>query len=145
MVNLIDNVETTEKPPGGGGGRCFLLTTWLVLFLFPGILLFGTTIVMSVEVDDLLDGAALPYITWDCRTVQEHEAGRFSRAAHLNLDGVRFGNTDAAKNDLRQVIAANEPLRHSGTHFCLVGSGEDLEDDADVVPIAYALARNGFR
>ncbi|KAJ8901628.1 hypothetical protein NDN08_003836 [Rhodosorus marinus] len=102
-------------------------------------------VLMTVNVDDIFGDPNKQFLIWDCRTMREFESGRIARAAHLELDGLRFGSREDAVKDLESVIAKNEPLRISGTHVCLVGSGIPAEDAFDVIPAATCLTKNGFR
>ena len=73
--------------------------------------------VMTVQVSGVLNNN-LPVLTWDCRTSREHVAGRMAKAAHIDLDGMRFGNHQQAEADRRHLLEANELLTpYKRTHL----------------------------
>mmetsp|Transcript_1179 Transcript_1179/g.3654 ORF Transcript_1179/g.3654 Transcript_1179/m.3654 type:complete len:578 (+) Transcript_1179:182-1915(+) len=102
--------------------------------------------IMCIETSDVFSRAEkLPLLVWDCRTEREHQAACIARATFLDIDGIRFGSQGDALANERTLVKANEPMKHTATHICLVGSGVDEDDRHDVIPAAMHLTRNGFR
>lgn len=108
------------------------------------------SVCLQTTPEDLVAGEA-HYFTWDCRTLDEYNAGHLAQAAHLPLNALREANgkitseiSDAARKELQNAVDLCEPLKDT-SHICLVGSGVHDEDNMDINVLALYLTRIGIR
>lgn len=107
------------------------------------------SVCLQTTPEDLVASEA-HYFTWDCRTLEEYNAGHLAQAAHLSLNALREANGDisgetneAARLELQAAVDLCEPLKES-SHICLVGTGVKEEDNMDINMLGLYLTRIGI-
>lgn len=103
------------------------------------------SVCLQTTPDDLVAGDAT-FVTWDCRTEAEFDAGHLAQAKWLPLDALRASSergvalSEAANSDLQHAVElCRQQDRRS--HICLIGTGIKEEDDADINILARHLTK----